>query len=231
METKNLWGYVNSLSEALDLYGSVKGMRNEFTKYRDMFHKRIKRAIDSGEDLTGTALERYVTGSPGHYSENLPHARDLTDAQVVKMLGQMQRSAGRKTATISGVKQLRKEQKEGFKQLLMSYGYQSPDDAGVEAFRQAVDMANSIGNSELKYDVFGVLSFAHDGDEDFSHDKRRTPQELIERALGLEAKNSVMKGSKTMLLNALKEHDNKKFQTALRRYNNSVRKYYSNGGV
>lgn len=83
-------------------------LRDEFTKYRDIIHKRVQRLEKAGL-LKESALQRYENG--------IPKARDLTTKQIKQQLDIFKRTLNYKqTASLSGIREMKKEQARAVKE-------------------------------------------------------------------------------------------------------------------
>lgn len=237
---------VSSLEEAMQVFGSESAMRDEFTRFRDMWYKRLDRAIKGGVDLTGTAMERFVTGTPGNYKMALPTIKQLrTPGKIARGLGAMQRAAARPTSSKRGIKTATKEMSEQFSNFLEEWGLEDSNVDQKDVIGYTLDVARALGISGLTYkDILARLN-QRGVQESIGDAKDMTRPQTVQKARELLAEilvqkraevtkeevgekgNRVTKGAYTRAINELlrEKYSPKSMDSAIKRLNNALRKY------
>lgn len=237
---------VGSLHEAMQVFGTESAMRDEFTRFRDMWYKRLDRAIRAGTDLTGTAMERFVVGTPGNYSMNLPTIKELrTPGKIAKQLGVMQRSAVRQTSSLQGIKTATREISTQFNNFLEEWGLGEASDSDKDVIGHAISVARTLGISGLHYkeilarlNQMGIQESMFDAKDMTREEYDRSAREMLAKILIEKQKElanadmdkkgkSVVKGAYTKTINELlrEKYSPKSMDSAIIRLNNALRKY------
>lgn len=139
-------------ADSVSMRDVEKGMRDEYTKLRDIVHKRVARAKQSGESLEGTNLSQYVANDP----TKLSNIRNSTE--FVKELNRLRRTVyDAPTGSLSGIKKVRSEQAQRFLSSLQSAGIIDEDgaeelsDQTLKNVGEAINLARSLNLQGMNY--------------------------------------------------------------------------------
>lgn len=221
-------------------------LRAEYTRQRDILHKRVQRAIASGKDLTGTALERYVKTNPdGNQVAAIPTLREI-DAEVAnkiaggtldkgredayragrieKTQGQMSRTIDAPTGSLQGIN----AREEEFKNFLEGRGLVELSDEEVETVGEALDIAESMGIAGFSYDevISATIQLRGDREENIDLDAESLARRALENMVINSPGRNVLKQSVSLYFNVKNSPDRQsELKSAMTRLNNALRKY------
>lgn len=102
-----------SPSRIMDLYGGdMKAIRAEYSRERSIVRKRVERMEAAGE-TSNITFQKF-----GNVKEQLPTVKELSDSEVLDMLGEMARQigGGYKSTTLSQIQESRKDWQETMRQ-------------------------------------------------------------------------------------------------------------------